>query len=314
MCARGACHLAHQKAGCEVPGSSGSPRVPFKQTHRGFRSWNLIVVPLTDSRCLQNREKLSSEKMEQPMKRMKSGLLILLSGLLSLSLLAADFWDKKPYTEWKAKECEKLLEKSPWSYPYAISRVTVPGHMTPSGGTTPTRSFGDADLAGATGDREVISYLQVRFVSARPVKAAIGRMRLLANADNQALDEEVNQYVNQPESGEIIIEITYYSEPPGHPSLRQIENFLRTVTAPQLKDRVFLSDSEKNTHVSISRYQGPTEGYPGALLFFPRQDEAGEPHFNGSEKRILFHMEMGFAEVDLKLKPRDMIFEGKFAM
>ena len=37
----------------------------------------------------------------------KTGLLALV-WIISLSYLsAADFWDKKPYTDWKQKECDK---------------------------------------------------------------------------------------------------------------------------------------------------------------------------------------------------------------
>ena len=34
------------------------------------------------------------------------------------------------------KECQKLLKKSPWSHPYAITTVSVAGVMNQAGGTT----------------------------------------------------------------------------------------------------------------------------------------------------------------------------------
>ncbi len=247
------------------------------------------------------------------MKRKIASLMVLLLGLLLVYSLADEFWDKKPYQEWKAKQCEKLLQKSPWSHPYAITAVTIPGVMNPAGGTTRTRSFGDGDLGDVSGDSEVHLFLQIRFVTARPIKAAIGRTRLLADPKNKALAEQVEQYVNQPDGAEVVVEVTYYSEPAGHPSLRQIENFLRTATLPTLKDRVYLSASTKDVHVPIGRYQGPYEGYNGALLLFPRYDEEGNPHFDGSEREIHFHMQTSFADIDLRLKPSDMIFGGAFA-
>ena len=185
--------------------------------------------------------------------------------------------------------------------------------MSPGGGTTRTRSFGDGDLGDVSGDSEVHLFLQIRFVTARPIKAAIGRTRLLADPKNKALADQVEQYVNQPDGAEVVVEVTYYSEPAGHPSLRQVENFLRTATLPTLKDRVFLSASKKDVHVPIGRYQGPYEGYNGALLLFPRYDEEGNPHFDGSEREIHFHMRTSFADIDLRLKPSDMIFGGAFA-
>ena len=245
---------------------------------------------------------------------MTSTMLILALGLLSVYSVAADFWEKKPYTEWKAKDCEKLLKKSPWTRPYAISRITVQGVMNSSGGTTRTRSFGDGDLGVATGDSEVSLYLQLRFVTAKPVKAAVGRIRILADPNNQAMAQQVEQYVSQPDGEDIVVEVTYYSEPAGHPSLRQIENFLRTATLPILKDRIYLSASKKGVHVPIGRYQAPHEGYNGAILVFPRYNDQGNPHFDGSEKEILFHMETNVGDVDLKLKPKDMVFENAFTL
>jgi hypothetical protein len=252
--------------------------------------------------------------IEEHMKRITSALITLALGLLSVYSVAADFWDKKPYTEWREKDCEKLLKKSPWARPYAISRVTVQGVMNTSGGTTRTRSFGDGDLGVATGDTEVNLYLQIRFVTAKPVKAAVGRLRILADPNNQAMAQQVEQYVNQPSGRDIVVEVTYYSEPAGHPSLRQLENFLRAATLPSLKDRAYLSASKKGVHLPIGRYQAPQEGYNGAILVFPRYDDEGVPHFDGSEKEILFHMETNVGDVDLKLKPKDMVFEEEFTL
>jgi hypothetical protein len=248
------------------------------------------------------------------MRKKVTSLMIVLLGLMSVLSLGDEFWDKKPYQEWEAKQCEKLLQDSPWSHPYAVTSVTIPGVQRQGGGTTPTRSFGDGDLAETSQDREVLLYLQIRFVTAKPIKAAIGRSRMLAEPKNKALAEQVGQYIDQPDGPEVIVEVTYYSEPAGHLSLRQIENFLRTATLPTLKERVFLSDSAKGVQVNIGRYQGPYEGYNGALLLFPRYDEEGNPYFDGSEREILFHMETDFADVDLKLKPRDMVFGGVFTL
>jgi hypothetical protein len=247
------------------------------------------------------------------MKR-SAGLSSLTLALVLSSLLAADFWDRKPYTKWSQQECDKLISKSPWAHPYAITGVNIPGVMAPNGSVTAGRRFGDGNLAGVGGDSVVRLFLQIRFVTARPVKAAIGQMRLLASPENQALQDQVEQYMNQPDGPEIVIEVTYYSEPAGHLSLRQVDSFLRQATLPTLRNKVWLSDSSKDTHAPILRYQGPSEGYKGALLFFSRNDESGKPFFDGSEREMLFHMETSFGVVDLILKPREMRFQDVFTL
>jgi len=244
-------------------------------------------------------------------------ILAALVWVLSLSyLLAADFWDQKPYTDWNQKECDKLLEKSPWSHPYALTGVIIPGMANWNRPSSPTssRSFGDDSLATLTGDREVHLFLQIRFMTAKPLKAAIGQSRLLADPNNQALQDQAEQYVNQADGPEIIVEVTYYSEPAGHWSLREVAGFLQTATLPVIQNKIWLSASSSDTHIPLLRYQGPYEGYNGALLFFPRYDENGNPNFNGSEREMLFHMEADFVTVDLILKPEDMKFEDVFTL
>ena len=122
----------------------------------------------------------------------------------------------------------------------------------------------------------------------------------------------VSDYVNQPESDEIIAEVTFYSEPPGHPFLLNIQNFLRSSNLDSLRNKVYLSSTSTNAHVVLSRYLPPGADQPGALLFFPRLDEAGNRNFQGTEGQILFHMETSFGLVDLFMKPKEMKFEGDF--
>lgn len=246
---------------------------------------------------------------------MKSGIsLAALVLVLSVStLFSADFWDEKPYTDWRHKDCEKLLADSPWAHPYALTGVNIPGMMDFGRGRVASgRSYGDSEVDTGIGDREVHLYLQIRFLTARPLKAAIGQMRLLADKENKALKDQVEQYVNQEDGPEIIVEITTHSEPEGHFDLRQIDGFLRTTTLPAIQNKVWLSDSSSGTRVPILRYQPPQDGYSGTLLFFSRYDEDGNPCFNGTEHEILFHMEAGFGLIDLILKPGDMVFNEEF--
>jgi hypothetical protein len=246
--------------------------------------------------------------------KIKTGLAVLI-WVISLSyVFAADFWDKKPFTEWKQKECARILEKSPWSHAYALTGVNIPGMMKRGGGELAARSYGDEELPTEFGDREVHVFLQIRFLTAKPVKAAIGQSRMLSDPDNKDLAGQVAQYVDQADGPEIVAEITFYSEPPGHPAMRQIDSFLRTTTLEALQHKTWLSESSTKTHVPILRYQPPSESYPGTLLFFPRLNEDGNPLFQGKNGDMLFHMETDFGTVDLVLKPKDMTFEDEFTI
>ncbi len=245
----------------------------------------------------------------------KIALATLISFLSLTSLLAADFWDQKPYNEWTQKECERILADSPWAYPYAITGVSIPGMMNfETSRQTPSRSFGDSNAGGSTGDREVHLIMQIRFLTAKPLKAAIGQMRLIADPENTVLESQVKQYVDQENGPEVAVEITFRSEPEGHPAIRQIEGFFRTATLPSLQNKVWLSEGSRDVHVPILRYQGPYEGYSGALLFFSRFDESGKDYFENPEDDILFHLEADFGMVDLLTKTKNMRFNDEFTM
>ena len=49
--------------------------------------------------------------------------ILILCFLAVLPLLAADFWEKKAYTSWSEKECNKLLKKSPWAFSNSLMSV-----------------------------------------------------------------------------------------------------------------------------------------------------------------------------------------------
>ncbi len=70
---------------------------------------------------------------------------------LTLTLAAAGFWEKKPYTQWSEKDARKMLEKSPWCYEFNWGRqsnigsdVTGPplGTMSPPTSTPADDSRG----------------------------------------------------------------------------------------------------------------------------------------------------------------------------
>ena len=42
-------------------------------------------------------------------------ILFLFIGLCVTALLAANFWDTKRFTEWSAKQIDKILTDSPWA-------------------------------------------------------------------------------------------------------------------------------------------------------------------------------------------------------
>jgi len=84
----------------------------------------------------------------------------ILWAVMAMALSAAAIWDEKPFTQWSAKDVEKLLTESPWAGKASI-----------------THEKAGADL-GPVPDWKLI--VSVR--SATPVRQAIARQLLLAGA------------------------------------------------------------------------------------------------------------------------------------
>jgi len=77
------------------------------------------------------------------MKRITCIALALSLGLFTYSLLAADFWQAKLFTDWSDKEVTRIMETSPWAKQIAISMGGGGGSdMNSSGGKRDNRKRG----------------------------------------------------------------------------------------------------------------------------------------------------------------------------
>ncbi len=226
---------------------------------------------------------------------------------------AGDFWRERDYRKWSAGECETILSRSPWAHPHTLTGLLIPAPGHPSGGIAGARG---TRIGGGfeAGDREVHLVLQMRFLAAAPMRAAIGRMRILQNPGDREVEKEVEAYVDREDPPEIAVELTWFSRPAGHSSLRDVEAFFRDVNLEQLKTRCYLSSRETGTTVAPTGYVGPAQGYPGALLSFPRFDENGDPHFQGSERTLLFRLEARFGAIEQTFSPRRMFWNDAFTL
>lgn len=260
-------------------------------------------------------------------------VLALIAIIATGSVLGTEFWEKKDFKTWSLKECNRLLENSPWVMNYTMARVTSVSPMGNAGRLPTTRSVRDSEFGVDNGDvgelggssvsdREVFNTLTFRLVTAKPVKMAIGRLRLLSDPDNEELKRQVARYVETADEERIAIEVYYTSKPAGHESLRHIKAFLHQMTPDQLRNTVYLAANDLATRVPVSQYLPPSENAPTAILIFPKKDPDGNPYFTGDEKRIIFHFELDLTRlgdsrkhiVDMNLAPSKMRFHGVLEM
>src|SRR5688572_16531006 len=69
--------------------------------------------------------------------RIKSALVLLALSLVSLAASqGGEFWQKKAYRQWSEKECQKLLEDSPWAQKHTLSQVFIDSTAQPGADTS----------------------------------------------------------------------------------------------------------------------------------------------------------------------------------
>jgi hypothetical protein len=236
-------------------------------------------------------------------------------------LLAADFWEKKDYTTWSEKECLKMLRKSPWAF-FESYRTTA------NKGST------------ETGVRETTEIIEFRLLTAKPIRMAFGRLQLLQKPNDEALKKQIRRYVESAPGNEIQVQVSCRTIPPGG-FFSNLQAFFARAHLTTFFNTTFLI-SPDGEHISMIKYLPWTDERPNAVFVFPRLAEDGEPYFTGKEKSIVFRSEfdmdnpaapraavigggsLATAEtligarkkykIFAKMKPKEMMFQGEFAL
>ena len=243
--------------------------------------------------------------------------------LCALCVLAADFWNTKPFTDWNDKEVQKILTDSPW-----VGKVTMSGGGPPpavsggggggggagggggggrgggrGGGPQGGGDSGGADAGGGAatggggfgggGDATVALLWQ----TALPVKQALVKRRFAAEAgtspDAKALlDREEKFYV------------LTLSGVPG--------NLLAATQGDKragLLEATTLTAAGKPPLKAVDVQTSSGRGVGTVSFLFPRTTQ-----FTADEKDLEFSSKFDKTAVKHKFKLKDMVFHGKVEM
>jgi len=228
---------------------------------------------------------------------MKKHLCILiLTAASGVFLFAADFWEGKPFTTWDEKECTAILTKSPWTFSNSFGDVTNIGMIE----------------TGGHGEREINVTFRFRFLSAKPVRAAFTRLRVLKNPTSAPPEDKIRQLVESPPDADnhVALQIEFSVDPPSSREMQRIHSFLLNAGLANFRD-ARLETSNKVLVAPLS-YLPPNTQRANASLIFPRKNEKGEILFTGEEKWISFKTDILGYKVYSRLKPEKMKFEGQF--
>jgi hypothetical protein len=239
--------------------------------------------------------------------------ILLFAGLLT----AAEWWEKKPYSQWSDKEVKRMLDNSPWG---KVHTVTI---MNPTyTGTRDFRSEGTGDL-----EREKQNLFHLHFLTAKPIRMAIVRQHML-NQKGQADLAGLERFVGQTSEKNIILAMTLSSVPKGTSSQSGYLSALLKLSTPELTVNTSLA-SKSGKRVYLTRYDPPGQDGLGAKYYFPRYMEDGKPFLTVDDSEVRFEtlivlVESGTAsgvpgEIEnsridriwMQFDLRKMVFEGK---
>src|ERR1700722_698636 len=109
------------------------------------------------------------------------------------AVLAAEFWQSKPYTDWSDKEVARILTDSPWSRQVPLDMNAMRANGGGGGGMGGGgRGRGGGGGRGGTQQRSIT----IRWVSALPVKQALIKTRFPEKAGG----EEAKKLLDQVET------------------------------------------------------------------------------------------------------------------
>lgn len=215
-------------------------------------------------------------------------------------LVAADFWEQKPYTEWSEKEVARVLEDSPWADKRLFRKE---GPIQPSRGSRSSQpNINNSSAPDASRpDLNAIRDYVVRFWSALPIRMAWGR-RVLLQDSSQA--EAVQQYVDSvPFQGLIVVGLDCAQRS----EIRKLEQ----MTLESFGENTYLELKSQKKKIFPTEYVKPSEFSVGAVLVFPRTIDGQEIDFS-AEKEIRFRCEIDKdIRLDQKFKIAKMMYKGK---
>ncbi len=232
----------------------------------------------------------------------------------AIALLAADFWEKKQFTEWSEREVQKMLRDSPWARTVEVA-LPAPGggggggRMGRGGGGIPSAASGGGfggggeegggggmgRMGGGEGASRPTMSVVVRWHSALPIKQAVAKVRFGAEA---ATAPDATKMLGREETRHIIGVI-------GLPLavLRGQPDQLKSSAVLKIRDQ----EPIQPEHV-----QGD-KGEPNRAnlyLFFPREAD-GKPLIDLEDKEVELIVKAGPVEVKRKFRLRDMVYNGK---
>lgn len=232
--------------------------------------------------------------------------------LMLASLVVAQ--KQKPWTEWTKKDVEKTLNDSAWG------QTQTEGGSAPSSSstsaissTTAARNEERSVSAAArtpTGENKPAPYVKyhVRFLSAKPVRAAFARMVMLSKAQpDENLTTQLQGFVDRDFSEYIVVSVGV--EVGDQKMAGPLMQAFSASTTESLQQNVYL-ERKDGKKVFLLEYRAPVEDGMGAKFVFKRAMD-GQP-FLSENDTVRFVAQLNEKmKLNTRYKLSDMLYDGK---
>jgi len=220
----------------------------------------------------------------------------------------------KPWTEWTKKDVDKTLNDSAWGQTQteggSASSSTQSAVTSTMGSRNEERNLSSASRQNETGETKPVAYVKyhVRFLSAKPVRAAFARQVLLSRpAPDEALTTQLQGFIDRDFSEYIVVSVGV--EVGDQKMAGPIMQAFNSATAEALQKTVYLERKDGKKHFLMD-YRPPVEDGMGAKFVFKRVVD-GQPFLSENDSVRFVAQLNEKMKLDTRYKLSNMLFDGK---
>ena len=223
---------------------------------------------------------------------------------------------QKPWTEWTKKDVEKTLNDSAWGQTQSEG---AGGSQSSSNQTAVTstmaarnedRSLSAASRTAESGETKAGNYVKyhVRFLSAKPVRAAFARLVLLSRPQaDENLATQLQGFIDRDFSEYIVVSVGV--EVGDQKMAGPLMQAFSSATTEALQQNVYL-ERKDGKKLFLLEYRPPVEDGMGAKFVFKRAVD-GQP-FLSENDTVRFSAQLNEKmKLNTRYKLSDMLYDGK---
>jgi hypothetical protein len=214
------------------------------------------------------------------------------------AVLAAEFWQNTPYTDWSDKDVSKMLTDSPWARGVPLDMSAMRGNSGGGGGGMGGgggRCGGGGGRGGGGGGMQQRSII-IRWVSAMPMKQALIKTKY----GDKAGSDEAKKMLEMPDTQYVVTLIGI----PGQLARNDPDK-----VKDQLKSATTLNRKGKDAIVPDTVEMHPQNGQLAVIIRCPRANP-----ITLDDKEVEFSTKLGSLVIKRKFKLSEMEFNGKLEL